>query len=271
LNPTTPTATTTGHWGQRVNYVWRLIATAVCFTSFSLGALLVSLLIFTPMLAIRDRRRRRKLARWIIHKACRGFIREMELLGIMRLHVSGLKHLTSLRGGALVLANHPTLVDVVALISLIPNASCVVKADLWRNPFLGGVVRAADYVPNAGPESLLTDCARDLTHGDPLIIFPEGTRTRPGEPLHFLRGASYIALHSTSPILPVILTCQPATLTKQHRWYQIPERRFDLRVTILPPENLAAWTDMPNASPIAARRLTHALQTYFTRELECHG
>lgn len=267
-------AHTTGRWSRsrrRVNYGWRLIATAMCFTSFSLGALLVSLLIFTPMLAIRDRRRRRKLARWVIHKACQTFIWEMELLGIMRLHVTGLEHLRSLRGGALVLANHPTLVDVVALVSLIPNASCVTKADLFSNPFLGGVVRSADYVRNAGPEDLLANCARDLAHGDPLIIFPEGTRSRLGEPLHFLRGASYIALYSSCPILPVVLTCQPATLTKQHRWYQIPARRFDLRVNILPPENIAAWTDMPDASPIAARRLTHALQDYFTRELECHG
>jgi 1-acyl-sn-glycerol-3-phosphate acyltransferase len=168
----------------------------------------------------------------------------------------------------LVLANHPTLIDVVALISLMPNASCVVKQALWRSPFLGGVVRAADYISNSRPEALLEDCARDLQSGNPLIIFPEGTRSRPGQPLRFLRGASYIALGSGRPLLPVLISCEPSTLTKLQKWYQIPERRFHLKVKILPAENIAQWIDATDAPTIAARKLTQALEAFFTHKLE---
>jgi 1-acyl-sn-glycerol-3-phosphate acyltransferase len=194
----------------------------------------------------------------------------MELMGIMRLSVENGERLKTCEN-VLVLANHPTLIDVVALISLMPNASCVVKAALWRSPFLGGVVRAADYISNSQPEDLLQDCARDIDNGNPLIIFPEGTRTRPGESLRFLRGASYIALSSGRPLLPVLISCQPSTLTKQQKWYQIPERRFDLRVKILPPENIEQWVSETDVPTIAARKLTQSLEAFFTHKLECHG
>jgi hypothetical protein len=42
------------------------------------------------------------------------------------------------RDGLLVLANHPTLIDVVCLISLLPNADCVVKRAVACNPFMRG-------------------------------------------------------------------------------------------------------------------------------------
>lgn len=255
---------------QRLNYCWRLLATAFSFALFSLGGLLMSLLVFTPMLMIRDRTKRKRMARWCIHKSFKCFIGFMESVGIMRLEVENGERLGNC-DNMLILANHPTLIDVVALISLMPNASCVVKAALWRSPFIGGVVRAADYISNSQPEDLLRDCARDLDNGNPLIIFPEGTRSQPGQALRFLRGASYIALDSGRPLLPVIISCTPSTLTKQQKWYQIPERRFDLRVKILSPENVAQWVDAAETPTIAARKLTQALEAFFTHKLEYHG
>lgn len=254
----------------RLDYLWRLCATGFCFAAFSGGGLLLSLFVFPPMLLIRNKARRTRLARYCIHKSFAFFMGMMAVLGIMRLSVQGREHLAANRN-VLVLANHPTLIDVVALISLMPTASCVVKRALWDSPFLGGVVRAADYISNSSPEDLLVDCARDIAGGSPLVIFPEGTRSRPSEPLHFLRGASYIALNCGRPILPVLITCKPSTLTKQEKWYQIPERRFHLEVKILPPESISQWVAADDAPTIAARRLTQALEAFFTHKLESHG
>ena len=190
----------------------------------------------------------------------------METVGIMRMEVDGADRLKNCRG-MLVLANHPTLIDVVVLVSLMPNASCVVKRALWSNPFLGGVVRSADYISNSDADSLMSDCASDLLSGNPLIIFPEGTRTRPGEPLSFQRGAAYIALRSGKPILPVLIDCNPTTLTKREKWYQIPCRPFRLRVRVLEPRQVGEWVDVTEPPAIAARRLTRSLESFFSKEL----
>ncbi|TRZ56178.1 MAG: 1-acyl-sn-glycerol-3-phosphate acyltransferase [Rhodocyclaceae bacterium] len=252
-----------------LNYYWRLVATGGCFVAFGIGGLALSTFVF-PALLMTPRKTRAARARWLIHQSFRLFMGMMEFVGIMRFEVFGAERLRNC-GKMLVLASHPTLVDVVALLSLMPQANCVVKRALWNNPFLGGVVRAADYVSNSEPESLIDDCATDLANGQPLIVFPEGTRTRPGKPLHFQRGAAYIVLRSGAPILPVLIHCTPSTLTKSERWYQIPSRRFHLRVDVLEPVAADRWISKDAPQAVAARRLTLLLETYFTKELECHG
>lgn len=78
-------------------------------------------------------------------------------------------------------ANHPTLIDYVILASVMPETDCLVKSALLRNPFVSGVIRAADYLINSEAETLLSASQQRLAQGDTLLIFPEGTRTRSGE------------------------------------------------------------------------------------------
>lgn len=252
-----------------VNYYWRLAATGSCFALFGIGGIMLSTLVF-PSLLLTSGKNRMQYARRIIQRAFALFIWLMETLGIMRLEVFGKEKLRTCRN-TLVLANHPTLIDIVGLISLMPTAGCVVKHSLWRNPLLGGVVRAARYIDNADPENLISDCTSALAEGDPLIIFPEGTRTRIGHPLHFLRGASYIALKNDTPIMPVLIGCTPATLTKTSKWYQIPRHRFHLRIHVMDAVKASDWVAPDDTPGIAARKLTRALENYFTQELAIYG
>ena len=252
-----------------LDYYWRLAATGGCFAAFGIGGLLLSTLVF-PTLQFLPAERRKSRARWLIHKSFGIFMRLMQAAGVMRFEVTGAERLRDCRH-TLVLANHPTLIDVVALVSLMPDASCVVKRDLWKNPFLGGVVRAAGYISNAEPEQLIADCAEDVAAGNPLLVFPEGTRSQPGRPLHFLRGAAYMALASGMPILPVLIRCSPATLAKNDKWYRIPPCRFRLAIEVHEPVAASRWVAPGDRSPIAARRLSEAMERYFTKALEQHG
>jgi 1-acyl-sn-glycerol-3-phosphate acyltransferase len=249
-----------------LNYYWRLFATGACFAVFGLGGFALSTLVF-PVLRILPGSSRSTRIRRLIHRSFGAFLWLMETLGIMRLEIVGADRLRNCRN-SLVLANHPTLIDVVALVSLMPTASCVVKEALWNNPLLGGVVRAAGYISNSNSDALMDDCARDLVDGNPLLLFPEGTRSRPGKALHFQRGAAYITLRGGMPILPVLIDCNPSTLTKRERWYHIPRRRFHLRIEVLPPIDAGRWLVPGEAQTIAARKLTRALEAYFTEELE---
>lgn len=249
----------------RLNYCWRLMATGVCFTVFGVGGFLLALLVF-PVLRIASGESKLCRTRWVIHKSFALFLWFMEAVGVMRMEVVGAEKLRNCRS-TLVLANHPTLIDVVAMISLMPMASCVVKQALWQNPLLRGVVRAAGYLSNSDANSLIDDCSSALLAGNPLVIFPEGTRSRPGEELCFQRGAAYIALRSGMPVLPVLIDCNPSTLTKRERWYHIPQRRFHLRIKVLEPVGVIQWIKPEDARTIAARKLTRAFESYFTLEL----
>lgn len=253
-------------WKTEANYCWRLVATALSFLVFGIGGVLLTLSVFPALLCVPNATRAVK-ARWWIHKSFGCFMWLMEHLGVLRFEVTGREYLQA-REGVLILANHPTLIDVVALIALTPNASCVVKQALWKNPFIGGVVRAAAYISNAQPEGVIDACVDDLQRTNALIVFPEGTRTGVDQPFRFQRGAAYIILRSACPVLPVLIQCDPLTLTKGVAWYRIPRKKCTLSVAVLPPMNAKAWVNQADPATLQARRLTSALEKFFTEQIE---
>ena len=247
-----------------LSIAWRSAVAGLCFVLFGVGGIALSLAVF-PLLrvlpggrAVSERR-----ARLLVRHSFLALLWVLQALRILRIEA---RNLTALRasGAVLVLANHPSYLDIVVLIAHIPDAVCVVKSKFWSNPFFGGVVRAAGYIRNDEPHSLVPDCAARLAQGLPLIIFPEGTRSAPGAPLHFVRGAAHIALATGVPILPVILHCEPRVLARGGKWYQMPSRTFCISVEALPCTSAAAL--LP-AKAAGARSLTSVLERYFTDHL----
>ncbi|MCK9467783.1 MAG: 1-acyl-sn-glycerol-3-phosphate acyltransferase [Porticoccaceae bacterium] len=253
---------------KHLNYLWRLVATAFCFVVFGVGGVLVPL-VATPVLYLlpgtaADRQRRsRRLVHWLF----RGFAHLMQGLGVMTWQVNGIEKLN--RQGLLVLANHPTLIDVVLLVALLPNANCIVKSRLLNNPAMRGFIALAGYITNDRGSTLLEQAASSLAAGDVLVIFPEGTRTREGAPILLQRGAANIAVRCQVPVTPVIIHCSPPTLSKQHRWYHIPERPFAMTFSVRDDIAITPFLDCP--APLGARHLTDSLEHFFTEERHCHG
>src|SRR4026209_2201588 len=144
------------------NYYWRLVMTGATFLLFSTGGAVGSYTVFPALrLLPGGQRERERRVRWMI---CRFFglmVALLRVTGVMRLETRGLERLQR-AGGVLVLANHPSLLDVVVLLSAMPRATCVVKEAWWANPFIAGVVRAAGYIRNSEPEQGLEDCARGV-------------------------------------------------------------------------------------------------------------
>jgi 1-acyl-sn-glycerol-3-phosphate acyltransferase len=66
-----------------------------------------------------------------------------------------------------VVANHPSLIDYVMLASIMPETDCMVKSSLLKNPFVSGVIRAADYLLNDQADSLLPASLSRLQQGIP--------------------------------------------------------------------------------------------------------
>ena len=143
---------------KRFNHSYRVLATGFCFSVFGIGGLLLSLLLL-PMqrLWLRDAHKSKIAARYTVHVSFKFFIRLMRVLGVVDFDFPTVAELAHARGKILI-ANHPTLIDVVALISLLPNADCVVKSRLLSNPFMRGVIRSTGYLSNADPDGLLLEC-----------------------------------------------------------------------------------------------------------------
>lgn len=253
----------------KINYYWRLIATGICFVTFGLGALTMVVVIF-PLVRLIARQNKAKYSRWVIHKGFASFLWFMQAIGVLAFETKGSEKLRHCRN-VLVLANHPTLIDVIAIIAHMPYASCVVKRALWDNFFVGGVVRAAEYISNSDPDNLVQDCAADLRAGNPLVIFPEGTRSTPNKPLKFKRGAAHMILNSNVPIMPITIRCNPSTLTKGEKWYTIPSQKAHLLLEVFEPIPINHLTDFQDSNQISARQLTYKLEKHFTEAIKKHG
>jgi 1-acyl-sn-glycerol-3-phosphate acyltransferase len=249
---------------ERINYAWRVVATGLSFFSFGVGGVLLRVLAF-PLLTlfVRDPERRSRAARSIIHYNFAAFIELMRVLGVLTYEVRGLERLR--RHGLLVLANHPTLIDVVFLVSLIENADCVVRSGLARNPFTRGPVKATGYVCNDGGAELVEACIASVRSGKNLVIFPEGTRTRRDAPQPLQRGAANIAIRGGVDITPVRISCTPPTLGKGEKWYRVPSRRFHVSLDVGDDLAVAPFLDGTTEAQ-AARRLTDHLTGYFAME-----
>ena len=243
----------------RVNRLGRLAGTALSFASFGIGALGLSLIWF-PLLwllspdAVTRQRRAQAAIRF-----CFGlFLRLMSALGVMSYRIEGAERLQQ-DEGCLLVANHPSLLDYVLLASVLPRCDCIVKQALWRNPFVAGVVRAAGYLPNVAPERLLPLCEQQLATGGTLLIFPEGTRTTPGQPMQLQRGAANIAVRCQADLRLAHIICQPTTLTKQESWYHIPAHKPHFHVIISEKVAVDPFLADAQTPAVAARRLTDFL------------
>jgi 1-acyl-sn-glycerol-3-phosphate acyltransferase len=188
----------------------------------------------------------------------------MRSVGVLTYEFHGIERLG--RPGQVIVANHPTLIDVVFLFAFTSRSSCVVKQSLWRNPVTRAAVTTAEYVSNTPTDVMIENAAHALNTGQSVIIFPEGTRTTPGQPLHFHRGAATIAIRAASVVTPVYIRCSPPTLSKGIPWYRIPARRVHLTFRVgddIDPEPLRA----ASPAPIAARALNDHLLRLFETDI----
>lgn len=217
---------------SRLNRLWRIFATGFCFSLFGLGGLLLSLIWFNILLVfVHQPARRRSLARRSIATSFRFFLWVTKVMGVLDYRFHG-KDILRQERGCLVIANHPSLLDYVLLASVMPDTDCMVKSALLKNPFVSGVIRSADYLINSQADSLLPACQQRLARGDTILIFPEGTRTRVGEPMTLQRGAANIAVRCASDVRIVTIHCSQRMLDKQSKWYDVPPVKpiFDVNV-----------------------------------------
>jgi 1-acyl-sn-glycerol-3-phosphate acyltransferase len=185
---------------------------------------------------------------------------------IKAFNIEGLERAQSL-GGCIFIANHPTLIDVVAVISCLPPCHCIVKKSLLEHFYLGRLMRAAGYIANDHANQLIQDCQRSLQAGRPILIFPEGTRS-PAYGLNaFSRGAAQIALRTGAPVVPIVITCEPPTLLKDEPWYAVPPRPMTFTLRFLPPLTLPKTVTDKAGMPLQVRALTQYFEAFFRHQL----
>jgi len=253
---------------KSIDKQWRLFATGFSFTVFGIGAFFIAIGLLLFLYPIPFSKTKKQIwTRRTISFATRFYVRMMRAFGLLSFEFKNIDRLGN--SGELIIANHPSLLDVVFILSVVPDACCIVKEALWRNPFTFGAVSMAGYISNNsnGPE-LVDKASKTIKTGQSLIIFPEGTRTSNLEQLNFQRGAANIALKAACPIRPILIGCEPMTLRKHESWYQIPVAPPLFTIEALDALVIKDCIDTNRPSVVQANHLNQYLQQKILSELQ---
>ena len=241
-------------------YVWRIIAKVLSFVIFGAGSILISILAL-PILTLLFRRTARfnKAARKLISLTFRFFVGVMTLMGIVRCTIDDKKRIRNLKAGIIV-ANHPSLLDIVMLISYVPNADAIVNSYLTGKHILSKIVHDL-YIPtNISYEEAIRRSVSSLQSGNVLIIFPEGTRSRPEGQNRYKKGAARIALASGCPIFPVYIGGNEKLGLRKHDPMFLFNHHDRYRYNLFMKDAISPrdYKDLPE--PAAARRITRKIR-----------
>jgi 1-acyl-sn-glycerol-3-phosphate acyltransferase len=162
----------------------------------------------------------------------------------------GREHLPA-SGPVIIAANHRSFLDpfVIGTITRRP-IYYVAKLELFRHPVVGWLLSSLGAFPvhrGAGDRDMLGTAKAILARGDVVLIFPEGTRTRPGPPGRPKRGVGRLALETGAPVVPVAVI---GTEDVRRGWRFRPRR---VRIRIGRPQT---FPQAPQASPQLAASVT---------------
>ena len=198
---------------------------------FALGALYIGCVLF-PLLSLKykGKERRKKFAR-IIKNSWKFFISVMENSKEIKVHIDG--NLSDIKG-KVVVASHPSFIDIILLIGNMPASLCLAKKDLLKNPVMRNIVKSLYIINDVEPEEFKKSAVEALNDGYNIIIFPTGTRTLPGEDVKIHKGAAQIAIAAGVDIVPVRIETDFPFLIKNHFPLDAGVKTVNYKLTVQP-------------------------------------
>lgn len=248
---------------KKLDWLRRFLATLFGFILFGMVGILFKVMLYPYAKNYPNQDLTTQLqGRKIVGKTWRWFLRYLIFSGILEVKYQGFERLG--RPGQLVLANHPSLLDVVLIFSQESRLNCIVKQDLLKNPIMASPIKACGFLPNTESEELIEQ-SHQILQNQSLLLFPEGTRTGWDGVVKLHRGAVSIGLRSATIITPLTIKMIPFNFKKSQPWYKIPKSKIYYELTAGEDIDPQQWL-AEKPLPIAARRLNTYLENYFNSQ-----
>ncbi|MEI7773627.1 MAG: lysophospholipid acyltransferase family protein [Verrucomicrobiota bacterium] len=189
---------------------------------FAIGGTFFSVFVWAPMLILPKRERLGVLVRRQLQFLFKAWVEWMHFTGVARIEFDGFDK--NFAPGTIFIANHPSLLDATFLLARLPDTICIFKPLLMKNPVTGPAAVMAGFVSAASGVDLIREATKKLKSGPSLLVFPEGTRTSPGESLGKLKaGFAMIADRAQSPVQLILIRTSPDLARRGRFWWVAPK------------------------------------------------
>lgn len=225
---------------------------------FALVALLLNLFC-APLLLLPNREKYGPAVRSVIRELFRTGCRGVHALRLIYVNWHGFTP-EAVAGPAVYISNHPGLLDAPWILACLPDAICIFKPAIMRNPALGPAAVMAGYACGDSGVDLIRDVAERVAAGRSLLIFPEGTRTAPGVELNALKpGFALIAARARVPIRLIIIRAPRDLVPKGWPWWRAPSFPCQVDVSLVGELQLVCGETATELTARASRQLSAAL------------
>ena len=228
-------------------------------TVFGVGAVILAVFVF-PFIRLFTLRRKDfgVVARAYVSHTFRVFLGFLNILHVSIRKVENEDDYRNIHS-KIIIANHPSLLDFVYIMSLVPNSTCIVRGGLTKTP-LRGVIKQA-YITNTTTfEDMCVECKKLTDIGCNVIIFPEGTRTPRHGKNNYKKGAARIALYCGCDVQPIFIGGSDKYGLGKHDplwiYNHVEPYLYDFKK--LPVISIDEYKDL--SEPIAAKRLTEKME-----------
>ena len=226
----------------------RSILAVFCFFIFGIGAVILNFLLF-PFI-----KNNKELCSDIIHYTWKFFVNLMMWLKLFRLDIKKLGKIKN----KVIVSTHPSFIDIVILIALIPRSTCFVKKELAHNPILKKLVTIIFTTNEVELEELKSESKKMLDRGFNVIIFPSGIRHRRDEFPKIRKGASLVALNAGKNIVPVRMFSDRDFLFINQPFYAVSDRCVNFEIEQMREINIADF--IGESEIITKQRLTNKIE-----------
>src|SRR5438093_2183698 len=163
-----------------------------------------------------------------------------------RVHVEGRE---KIRPGVLyvTVAKHQSFLVILVLFRFFVHFKWVSKIEMFRIPCIGGNMALNGYIKLRRGDAqsvaeMMRACERTLAGGNPIMMFPEGTRSADGRLKAFKAGAFVLAQRARVPLLPIVVEGTACALPK-HGF--VLRGRHAIRIRVLDEIAFASFAEKP--------------------------
>ena len=232
-------------------YIYCCVSKILAILWFGLGAIFLAIFVF-PFIRLFTLHKKDFgiIARAYVSHTFRVFLRNLHLCRTSMLQVEDKQAFRDIHS-KIIIANHPSLLDFVYIMSLVPNSTCIVRGGLTHTP-LRGVIKQAYITNTTDFDDVLVECKKLTDKGCNVIVFPEGTRSPRIGRNNYKKGAARIALYCGCDVQPMFIGKHDPLWSYNH----VEKYVYDIKM--LPVIPIGQFKELSDT--IAAKHLTEEME-----------